>query len=254
MKEHRLQRLFDGGLYFEGSRWHEGRLWLADSLQRTLLSMDSAGNAARVCDIKGIAGGAGFLPNGELVVASMRARKLLKLVGGQLAELRRAIRPNLESSPTVAISLGNDQTLIIGHSDAVWKAGALRHSFRASIGPSQVAILVRVWASLYQEDSFVRVDAKGRALDRFLLPSVDRSRVFLGARSTYFFCINADTTHEGLLRGRSTARGRDRCKRLGCGKPIGHTGRRDHKTHARLVKNSRRRLLKHPLGFEARTS
>jgi hypothetical protein len=144
-----------------------GKTLAGRCLQRTLLSMDSAGNTARVRDIKRIAGGAGFLSNGELVVTSIRARKLLKLVGGQLAELRRAIRRNFESSLTVAIILGSVQRLlIIGHNDAVWKAGALRHSFRASIGPRRVSWpFSRVWASFIKRIHSFESTQKGRALD-----------------------------------------------------------------------------------------
>ena len=35
--------LLDGGRYFEGPRWHDGRLWFVDCMERTLLSLLSSG-------------------------------------------------------------------------------------------------------------------------------------------------------------------------------------------------------------------
>ena len=269
MKEHRLQRLFDGGLYLEGPRWHEGRLWLVDSLKRILLSIDSAGKTAMVCDIKGIAGGAGFLPNGELVVTSMLARKLLKLVGGQLvpafdlsgvasgtiddmiidghgriyvgdlgfdlADIASASHENGQlilvkpdgSAKVVAQGLRfpngiavteDEQYLIVAESDGncltrfeMHPDGSLQFCERFGNFHEPDGICLdregAVWVSLYQEDSFVRVNAKGCLLDRISVVGRRAVACVLGGpnRRT-LFCISADTTHEELLRGRSTAR------------------------------------------------
>jgi hypothetical protein len=38
-----LQCLLDGGRYFEGPRWHAGRLWFVDCMERTLLSLSPSG-------------------------------------------------------------------------------------------------------------------------------------------------------------------------------------------------------------------
>ena len=35
----KLHTLHDGGRYFEGPRWHAGRLWFVDCMERTLLSL-----------------------------------------------------------------------------------------------------------------------------------------------------------------------------------------------------------------------
>ena len=154
---------------------------------------------------------------------------------------------------TVAITLGNDQTLlIIGHGDAVWKGRTLGHNFRAfrSACQGSLAILVRVSATLYQEDSFVRLQ-RGESWIEFLLPSVEPSRDSWRTRSRHSVLHQA-ATGRTLKRRVNSTRGRDRCKRRGRGIPIGHRGRRNHKIHARLVKVERV-PLKHPLGFEAGT-
>ena len=75
------------GLYFEGPRWHDARLWMVDSLARTLLSVGLNGDCRIECEIGGISGGMGFLPNGDAVVTSMFDRKLLTFAGGKVTTL-----------------------------------------------------------------------------------------------------------------------------------------------------------------------
>lgn len=38
-----LRTVLERGRYFEGRRWHDGRLWFVDCLARTLLSTDASG-------------------------------------------------------------------------------------------------------------------------------------------------------------------------------------------------------------------
>ena len=75
------------GLYFEGPRWHDARLWMVDSLARTLLSVGLDGDCRIECEVRGISGGMGFLPNGDAVVTSMFDRKLLTFASGKMTTL-----------------------------------------------------------------------------------------------------------------------------------------------------------------------
>ncbi|HLX36585.1 MAG TPA: SMP-30/gluconolactonase/LRE family protein, partial [Candidatus Binataceae bacterium] len=77
-----LKPLVDDGKYFEGPRWHDGKLWFVDSLARKLLRVELDGACETICEIPGIAGGIGFLPNGDVVITSMFDRKLLTFAGG----------------------------------------------------------------------------------------------------------------------------------------------------------------------------
>ncbi len=83
-----LKPLVAEGKYFEGPRWHRGKLWFVDSLARKLLRVSLDGKCETVCEIPGIAGGIGFLPNGDPVITSMFDRKLLTFANGQVATLR----------------------------------------------------------------------------------------------------------------------------------------------------------------------
>src|SRR5260370_36788254 len=82
----KLRTLLSNGLYFEGPRWHANRLWMVDSLARSVLKVEMGGECEKVCEINGISGGMGILPSGDLIVTSMFDRKLLRYADGRLSE------------------------------------------------------------------------------------------------------------------------------------------------------------------------
>ena len=84
--ERRLKTILDGGRYFEGPRWHDGRLWFVDCMARTLLSISPSGERqehAAVTDDTPC--GLGVLPNGDIVVLTMFKKRLLRFADGQLS-------------------------------------------------------------------------------------------------------------------------------------------------------------------------
>jgi sugar lactone lactonase YvrE len=80
--------LVTDGKYFEGPRWHDGKLWFVDSLAMKLLRVSLAGACETVCELPGIAGGIGFLPDGDAIITSMFDRKLLTFANGKVSVLR----------------------------------------------------------------------------------------------------------------------------------------------------------------------
>ncbi|WGS17183.1 MULTISPECIES: SMP-30/gluconolactonase/LRE family protein [unclassified Bradyrhizobium] len=85
-REVRLKTILDGGRYFEGPRWHNGRLWFVDCMARTLLSISPSGERqehAAVTDDTPC--GLGVLPNGDVVVLTMFRKRLLRFAGGKLS-------------------------------------------------------------------------------------------------------------------------------------------------------------------------
>jgi sugar lactone lactonase YvrE len=80
-----LQSLGIRGRYFEGPRWHDHHLLMVDSLARAVLRIGDDGAAEKVCDIEGISGGMGVMPDGEIFVTSMFDRKLLRYRNGRPA-------------------------------------------------------------------------------------------------------------------------------------------------------------------------
>ena len=79
--------LLDGLAFAEGPRWHEGRLWFSDMHSRVVQTVDLAGKVETICEVPGDPSGLGWLPDGRLLVVSMRDRRLLRLDPGGLAEV-----------------------------------------------------------------------------------------------------------------------------------------------------------------------
>jgi sugar lactone lactonase YvrE len=78
--------ILDGGRYFEGPRWHAGRLWFVDCMERTLLSLDASGKReqhARLEDDTPC--GLGVLPDGRLIVLTMFRKRLMAYADGKLS-------------------------------------------------------------------------------------------------------------------------------------------------------------------------
>jgi sugar lactone lactonase YvrE len=76
----------DGGRYFEGPRWHSGRLWFVDCMARTLLSLGPTGDCQQhAAFADDTPCGLGILPDGDLIVLTMFRKRLLKYANGQLS-------------------------------------------------------------------------------------------------------------------------------------------------------------------------
>ena len=74
-----------GGLYFgEGPRWHGGRLWFSDFYDHAVKSMDASGKIAIEHRLDDQPSGLGWLPDGRLLVVSMREMKVMRLEAGGL--------------------------------------------------------------------------------------------------------------------------------------------------------------------------
>src|SRR5690242_2594837 len=80
-----LTPLLDGGRYFEGPRWHGGRLWLVDCMTRQLLSVSLAGIRQEHATFDDIPCGTGVLPDGRIVVLTMNKKQLHVYAGGRLS-------------------------------------------------------------------------------------------------------------------------------------------------------------------------
>ena len=75
------------GLYFgEGPRWHNGRLWFSDFYDHAVKSMDTAGRVSIEHRFEDQPSGLGWLPDGRLLVVSMRALKVLRQEGTGFVE------------------------------------------------------------------------------------------------------------------------------------------------------------------------
>jgi sugar lactone lactonase YvrE len=81
----KLTGVLDGGRYFEGPRWHAGRLWFVDCMERTLLSLGPSGECQQHAKLDDDTPcGLGVLPDGKIMVLTMFRKRLMTCADGQL--------------------------------------------------------------------------------------------------------------------------------------------------------------------------
>ena len=71
-------------MFPEGPRWHDGRLWFTDQHARKIIAVDLDGKAEVIAGIDDLPGGLGWLPDGSLLVVSMKKRQILRLHEGEI--------------------------------------------------------------------------------------------------------------------------------------------------------------------------
>ena len=79
-----LRTLTDGGTFFEGLRWHDGRWWASDFYANRVIAVDPDGTVEDVMTVEQPSG-LGWLPDGSLLAVSMTGHAVWRLTpDGQL--------------------------------------------------------------------------------------------------------------------------------------------------------------------------
>ncbi|MFW8565262.1 SMP-30/gluconolactonase/LRE family protein [Orrella sp. 11846] len=87
MKTRKLDVIADGLTYLEGPRWHDGALWFVDFYTYGVYRVDAEGQARKIVHIEQQPSGLGWLPDGQMLIVSMKDRKVLRLqADGELVE------------------------------------------------------------------------------------------------------------------------------------------------------------------------
>lgn len=82
-----LEVVLDGLSYLECPRWHMGRLWVSDFYTGQVLAVDPQGSVEVVAEVPNQPSGLGFLPDGRLLIVSMKDQRLLvRADTGELTE------------------------------------------------------------------------------------------------------------------------------------------------------------------------
>jgi len=69
----------DGLTFGEGPRWHGGRLWFSDFFSHSVRSVPTSGEGQRrEAEVNGQPSGLGWLPDGRLLIVSMRDRRIIR--------------------------------------------------------------------------------------------------------------------------------------------------------------------------------
>lgn len=77
--EYKLDVVVDGFHYLEGPRWHEGALWFVDFYTQGVYRVNDDGAAEEIVRIDEQPSGLGWLPDGSMLIVSMRDRKVMRL-------------------------------------------------------------------------------------------------------------------------------------------------------------------------------
>jgi len=73
-----MKTLLSGGHFFEGPRWHDGFWYVSDLYAHHVLKISVDGTAEVIATVPQQPSGLGFLPNGDLLIVSMKNRRLLR--------------------------------------------------------------------------------------------------------------------------------------------------------------------------------
>jgi sugar lactone lactonase YvrE len=79
MAERQFTTVLEGGSYFEGPRWHEGSWWASDFYRHTVSRVRPGGSEDVVLEVENQPSGLGWLPDGSLLVVSMKDHRLLRV-------------------------------------------------------------------------------------------------------------------------------------------------------------------------------
>ena len=73
-----MRTLLGGGSFFESPRWHDGRWWVSDFFGKVVQTVDANGQVEEIARVEAQPSGLGWLPDGSLLVVSMRDRGVLR--------------------------------------------------------------------------------------------------------------------------------------------------------------------------------
>ena len=86
MAQRQFTTVLEGGSYFEGPRWHAGEWWVSDFYRHTVSQVPASGGAETVVlEVENQPSGLGWLPDGSLLVVSMKDQRLLRVADGEVS-------------------------------------------------------------------------------------------------------------------------------------------------------------------------
>jgi sugar lactone lactonase YvrE len=70
--------LLESGAFFEGPRWREDRWWVSDMYRHAVFTVSPEGREEQVLEVEGQPSGLGWMPDGALLVVSMKDHRVLR--------------------------------------------------------------------------------------------------------------------------------------------------------------------------------
>src|SRR4051794_621153 len=152
---------FLGGLGFgEGLRWHDDRFWFSDFLRHHVASIGPDGQDLRVeCVLDDRPSGLGWLPDGRLLVVSMRRRALLRREADGCMTEHADLR-TVATSDANDMVVGPDGTAYVGNFGSDLLAGKpLRPASLAVVRPDGAVTAVEA-ELLFPNGSVISPDGR----------------------------------------------------------------------------------------------
>src|SRR5919112_4089344 len=78
MADHELSTLLEGGAFFEGPRWRDGRWWVSDFYRGIVVTVTPDGVEETVLEVPEQPSGLGWMPDGSLLVVSRKDFRVLR--------------------------------------------------------------------------------------------------------------------------------------------------------------------------------
>lgn len=79
MTERELRVVADGFTFTEGPRWHDGQFWFVDFYTKTVNRVTEPGKVEQVATVEQQPSGLGWLPDGRMLVVSMKDSRVLRV-------------------------------------------------------------------------------------------------------------------------------------------------------------------------------
>ncbi len=73
-----METLLEGGSFFEGPRWRDGRWWVSDFFRHRIITVDPGGREEHVLTVEGRPSGLGWMPDGSLLAVSMTDHRVVR--------------------------------------------------------------------------------------------------------------------------------------------------------------------------------
>src|ERR1022692_2281560 len=87
MASRQLRTVLTGGGFFEGPRWRDGTWWVSDFYRHQVSTVSPDGRETVVVEVENQPSGLGWLPDGSLVIVSMKDQRVLRFADGGLSTL-----------------------------------------------------------------------------------------------------------------------------------------------------------------------
>lgn len=107
----RFETLVSGLSFAECPRWHDGRLYVSDFYTQRVLAVTLDGRVQTLAEVPGRPSGLGFLPDGQLLIASMRDRKIMRLAPGATL---------VEHADLSSLALWHLNDMLVDHQGLSW--------------------------------------------------------------------------------------------------------------------------------------